>query len=244
MININIHGSCVSRDIFRFDKNEQFRILNYIGRNSIISLQYPKIYLEDFENINDYRKLTWEQRMIYFDCKKMAKQIIIKECDYLLIDLIDERFGILESELGSLTYSQVLQRSEYISKFVPYKIKSVNFSSEEFYNAYKMYSLFLREHFNVENIIIHEAYPVSIYMGVDNELHFFDSKELEKNKRLYPLLEKGYELLEEFLPEAKILRMPHNTIADEQHMWGKATVHYIENYYTEMISKIIDFCHD
>lgn len=238
MIKVNIHGSCVSRDIFRFDSNEQFKVMNYIGRNSIVSLSYPPVDLCDFRTVADSYKLAWEQRMIYYDCKKIVMDKIVSDCDYLIIDLIDERFGILESDLGLLTYSQVLQRSEYIKELVPYRIRDVKPDTDEFYNAYKNYALYLKKHFDVHKIIIHEAYPVSIYLGADNKLYLFDSNEINKNKKICSKLKKGYELLETFLPESHILRMPHDTMAFEKHMWGKAAVHYVDDYYIEMLSQI------
>lgn len=238
MIKINIHGSCVSRDIFRFDQNELYKIINYIGRNSIISLSYPPVNLNVFENVIDSRRLAWEERMIYYDSKKLAFDKIVDGCDYLLIDLIDERFGILESDVGCLTYSQVLQRSEHMKSLYPYKIRDIHYDTKEFYDAYNKYALFLREHFNVNKIIIHEAYPVSVYLGKDQALHSFNSEELKKNDKLCIKIKRGYELLETFLPEAQVLQMPCNTIAFEEHMWGKSTVHYTYTYYMEMLKKI------
>lgn len=241
MIKISIHGSCVSRDIFRFDKHEQFKVVNYIGRNSIISSSYPPVSSEVFNAVTDSHKLPWEERMIYFDYKKTAlDKLVADECDYLVIDLIDERFGILESDKGCLTYSQVLQRSSHLGELGSYKIRDVKENTDEFYDAYKRYATFLREHFDVNRIIIHEAYPVLNYISNDNQLTLFDSDEIGKSKRLCQKIRRGYELLYELLPEAKVLRMPPNTIAYENHAWGKAPVHYVDDYYIYMLSQIDD----
>lgn len=239
MVKISIHGSCVSRDIFRFDSKNDFEVVNYIGRNSIISLSYPSVALPAFEKIGNGQELNWDERMIYYDCKKIALDKIVTDgCDYLIIDLIDERFGILESDKGCLTYSQVLQRSEHINEVGTYFIKDVKEDSEEFYNAYKKYALWLRDNFEVDRIIIHEVYPVLTYLGNDNNLHVFDSNDIRKCKSLCSRIEKGYKLLESFLPEAEVLRMPYNVMAFENHKWGKATVHYVDDYYIEMLSRI------
>lgn len=139
MVKISIHGSCVSRDIFRFDSKNDFEVVNYIGRNSIISLSYPSVALPAFEKIGNGQELNWDERMIYYDCKKIALDKIVTDgCDYLIIDLIDERFGILESDKGCLTYSQVLQRSEHINEVGTYFIKDVKEDSEEFWSCVKI----------------------------------------------------------------------------------------------------------
>lgn len=44
MISVNIFGSCVSRDIFRFDKDKSFEIPLYIARTSIVSALQRKIW--------------------------------------------------------------------------------------------------------------------------------------------------------------------------------------------------------
>lgn len=241
MIKINIHGSCVSRDIFRFDQNEHFKIMNYVGRNSIVSMSFPPVDLKDLNEVTDACKLVWEERMIYYDFKKKAlEKIVSNNCDYLIIDLIDERFGILECDMGCLTYSQVLQRSKYLDKLSPYKIKDIKENTEFFYNAYKNYAMFLRENFDVNKIIIHEAYPVLNYLGDDNELHLFEADEIQKSNRICSKIKKGYELLETFLPEAKVIKMPPNTIAFENHAWGKASVHYVDEYYASKLEEIIE----
>lgn len=241
MIKISIHGSCVSRDIFRFDEKEQFKVINYIGRNSIISSSYPPVSLDTFNDVTDIKKLHWEERMIYFDYKKTAlDKLEADECDYLVIDLIDERFGLLESDKGCLTYSQVLQRSSHLSELGSYKIRDVKENTDEFYEAYKRYATYLREHFDVNRIIIHEAYPVLSYISSDNELTLFDSDEMGKTRKLCQKIRRGYELLEALLPEARVLRMPPNTIAYEKHAWGKAPVHYVDDYYIYMLKQIND----
>lgn len=58
MVKISIHGSCVSRDIFRFDSKNDFEVVNYIGRNSIISLSYPSVALPVFEKIGNVQELN------------------------------------------------------------------------------------------------------------------------------------------------------------------------------------------
>lgn len=177
--------------------------------------------------------------MIYYDCKKIALDKIVTDgCDYLIIDLIDERFGIMESDKGCLTYSQGLLRSEHINEVGTYFVKDVKEDTEEFYVAYKKYALWLRDNFEVDKIIINEAYPVITYLGNDNNLHVFDPNEICKCKRLCSRIEKGYKLLESFLPEAEVLRMPYNVMAYENHKWGKAIFHYVDDYYIEMLSRI------
>lgn len=240
MTKINIHGSCVTRDIFRFDNEQHFKVVNYIGRNSIISLSYPSVDLSSFNTVKDVRKLTWEERMIYYDCNKSAlKKIVSDDCDYLIIDLIDERFGIIESEKGNLTYSQVLQRSKQLNELSPYKVIDIKEDTDFFYNAYRDYAMFLREKFDVKRIIIHEVYPVLNYLGNDNKLHLFDENEIKKSKRVCSKIRKGYELLQTFLPEATVLKMPPNTIAYENHAWGKASVHFTDDYYVEKLTEIV-----
>ena len=48
--------------------------------------------------------------------------------------------------------------------------------------------------------------------GDDNELHLFEADEIQKSNRICSKIKKGYELLETFLPEAKVIKMPEERI--------------------------------
>ena len=65
-ITVDIHGSCVSWDVF--SDQVFFQVGTYIGRNTIMSATYPKII--DGFNDSSNNNSPWEQRMLDIDFSK------------------------------------------------------------------------------------------------------------------------------------------------------------------------------
>ena len=71
MVSVFIHGSCVSRGVFDYAKaggsEKNFKVIEYIAKNSIFSLWGNPTPLK-FEDLNaDLKKVDWNTRMVYYD---------------------------------------------------------------------------------------------------------------------------------------------------------------------------------
>lgn len=237
-ITINIWGSCMSRDIFRF--GDAFDVGTYIGRCSFKSMLYPK-YENGFEDKSDANH-GWEKRMLDYDFKKESLNVLLNnKSDYLVIDLIDELFDLIKLRIKDqeyvVTYSQVMQRSSFRETFELKNediemIRFPSFSTDELLSMIKQFADRIKEVYPVDRIIINEAYPSIYYIDKSGETRIFDKQRIIGAMENTKKLSFYYSVLEQELLGCHIIKKPSNIKADEQHSWGLATTH-LENAFYE-----------
>ncbi|WP_162613480.1 DUF6270 domain-containing protein [Blautia sp. An46] len=243
---IDIHGSCVSRDVFR--DQDDIKVKTYIARNSIMSTQYPLVR-EKFTDTSSNNS-PWEKRMLDIDfSKSLFKHLADNHGDYLMIDLIDEIFELIkvrtfDGKESAVTNSQVLKRSDYM-KILGIKnieiINTRNFHFSKIIDAIKNYCKNIIDIYGEEHIIINEAYPVEKMIDKDSNVKFFDEERRNNVKRNRYKLELYYALLEYEMPKAFVIKMPKDIYADENHRWGKATTHFEERFYSDVYEQTLKF---
>ena len=103
---INIHGSCISRDVFEFITDEPIRFKEYIARHSMISAVSNSLnFNEEQINISNLES-KFQRRMVLNDLNKtLFEKIRNNKSDYMLIELLEERFSILDTNNSFITYS-------------------------------------------------------------------------------------------------------------------------------------------
>src|SRR5699024_1661159 len=95
-------GSCISRDPFELDSNNH-DVSYYASRSSLISSAHDKSLSElktkEFKN-------HFKNRIVNDDFKKNFKSYAkVPQSDGLIIDLIQERYGVMSCNGGYYTYS-------------------------------------------------------------------------------------------------------------------------------------------
>lgn len=111
-IPISIYGSCVTRDILEFETKKRLDLRSYFARQSIVSaVSSPvKCKLEEINLASSFQK-----KQVYYDLSKTCFQELSHDgSDFLIIDLIDERFSLLEYQNSIITKSTYLVESKYI----------------------------------------------------------------------------------------------------------------------------------
>ena len=100
MKKVIILGSCVSRDIFRFCNQEEFKIVDYYARTSLASLATePALDKEILRNIAS----PFQRRVVWYDMEKTFWKIFDNvEFDILLIDFIDDRFNFYKMKENAI----------------------------------------------------------------------------------------------------------------------------------------------
>ncbi len=240
---VDIHGSCVSRDVFR--NQNALKVGKYIGRCSIISTQYPKIMDAFYDN--SANNSTWEKRMLTIDFSKTIFEELKKSHgDYIMIDLIDEIFELIKIKVGdtesAVTYSQVLRRSDFQEQLHMQEIELINtrrFENSKIIDAIRNYADEIKQIYRPEQIIINEAYPVKFFYDKHGKICEFDQERQMNVKRNFYKLKLYYSLLENELWGCYIIRMPPDIRADELHQWGIATTHFETKFYTNVYEKVL-----
>ncbi|GIO26924.1 DUF6270 domain-containing protein [Ornithinibacillus bavariensis] len=216
----DILGSCVTRDAF-LSKEE---INKYFARSSIVSIYSPPINIEKVD-LNS----RFQSRMVNYDLtKEFRKYVRNFSSDFLIIDLIDERFRILKNSEGSY-----LTRSTEFLKTELHKDISLIPQEKTFELWKEKADLFiedLKKYIGENRVIIHKAFWSSTYISNNLELIPFEhNNHIEANK----ILNLMYAYLEYKLPQAKVIELQDYLVADESHKWGLSNFHYQPLYYAQ-----------
>ena len=250
-IPISIFGSCVSRDLFEYDRSKRLFLKTYIARQSIVSAISTPISIEK-EDIN--LASNFQRQCVYNDFKKNTMELFRKDgSKYLLIDLIDERFKLAvyadkNGEKSLVTYSTYLQESQYIKSPKLLEKKKNIFNGKKYYINDIPLDEYLEEFckrissiYSEENVIIHKCRMSQFYIDKNNQIRKFDKNYLFYNKMTNELLDYMYDYLECRMPKAMIINISDEYCADENHKWGLSPMHYQKEYYIKVLHEIENY---
>jgi hypothetical protein len=225
---VDIHGSCVSRDILNYDYNNDLILGKYLARSSFVSTVAEPFPEEIDLNINS----PWQKRTVEIDLKKeLFKQLYEDKANYLLIDFIDERLALMKYKNSIITISDELKNSNFKDFFKGENINKFNLEKSIWKRSMKEYLEKLLKIYKEEKIIIHETYFVDSYITKNGKIKSFNENQIAYNKKINALLEEYYNHIKTKLPDANVINIIENyNLAYEDHIWGNQPVHYVDSY--------------
>lgn len=231
---INIFGSCVSRDILEYSK-KNFSVGEYIARESIVSfLSVPVCFEEEKIQLSS----TFKKKQLIQDLQKSGiEHLKSNPNDFLIIDFIEERFNI-----GKINRSYITISSEFVEskiykekefKVYPKKIwhNQVYFRFKNMEKYIHYFAQTLLSIYAQKQLIIHEVYMADQYIDEKGNVCTFTKNYLSYNKRINQILKYMYTCLKAELPDAHIISLKNNYVADKMHKWGLAPMHFQQEYY-------------
>lgn len=233
---VDIWGSCVSRDIF---KNNNDVVLNYIARQSIISSLQKFAYIDDSEIVNSSK---FKLSMILSDINKTAyDKLSMNHASFILIDFVDERFPLLKYNSTYITKS-----NELCESFA--KVNSYDSLDRTYNNGILMFNNIPVENYVAEfakkiikiygnRIILHKVFLSDVYLNAKSELSYFDTNVIENNQKINRILSLYYEFMEKNIPNLYVVQATEYP-AFENHKWGLSPMHFVEEYYREIMKQI------
>ncbi len=234
---IGIWGSCVTRDIFEIATipDDQRPDLSYHARSAWASqasrpldpAPYPVPQRDGFGF-----------RMVREDAvKSILDELVAAAPDIVILDLIDERFDVVEHEGSWFTVNDYVERLELEETLREGATEQVPFSSERrdelFTEGARTLVPKILDALPGVPIVLHQAWWTA--RSADPERPFYASAPIHidwVNQRL----ERHYrDLREEFGDRVLILEPDPDTflIGDPDHKWGLASFHYTPAYYEE-----------
>lgn len=205
---------------------------NYIARQSIISCVSEPIpvAMEDIHLASD-----WQKRIVYADMNKQFPSFLGEtEFEYLLIDLIDERFGVLSQKECFITASAPYMNSGLNDKLElqPVPLKA---NREKYRLACEQFVEIIAPYLEKKAVILHCAYWAENYWK-GGELHPMDR--LDKTKFNNELLQEKYSVLSECAGPGMLMLPYIEPVAWAEHKWGLAAFHYVEEYYVARFQQL------
>lgn len=215
------------------------QLATYIARQSMISAVAPPIGFqkEEIALSSNFRK-----NMVMHDFSKDAFELFRTDgSEYLMIDLIDERFRIAEFRGSVITASNEFAEcgiaAEQELKFLRKKLDDQDLLEkvDEFCERIKAI-------YPEEKIIIHRGRFLNRYISKEG----ISSTRFPLNVRGYSakmnaLLDGLYARVLKNMPGAFLVDICADYQCDENHKWGLNPIHYEPAYYEEVIRRVQEY---
>lgn len=191
-------------------------------------------------------KSAFQKNMVIMDLNKTAfKKLTINKSDFLLIDLIDERFSLIKYKSSFCTGSN--EFNEGMPKlFKIFGAEHKLIKNGELYignikadNMIDKFCVNIQQIYNPKHIILHKAKMTNLYIALDGHIKKFSKNYLKNNEKLNAILDYMYSRIEKNLPGINVIDEMEGTVASEKHKWGLAPMHYEEDYYYRVLTKIL-----
>lgn len=227
--NFSIFGSCVTRDAFGFGAESEL-VKGYSARSIVASAVSAKVELPNLSDDIETKLNPFEFRMIRNDFSKTWLDVIsTPESSSIIIDLIEERFSLVDTGQGLVTESSQFVKAGLGSYYPDATIVSINLRDEIDRKSLLKFSKIVCS--LKKKVYIHRALWATSYIE-NGERSEFEKKDYYA--RMNRQLVWRYDLLQEIMPSSVAIEIPEEfRVADAGHRWGLAPFHYIPRYYYE-----------
>lgn len=239
---VSIWGSCVSRDVLEFQEKDRhvLQLKTYIARQSLVSAVSKPITVPAEIRLSS----AFQRRMVQYDLEKNGFQLLQSDgSQYLILDLIDERFDLIAVDGSYATLSneaitsgiwgENFQRVYKRRTLQGYEVEDVALESyvERFANE-------LRKIYDPSHIILHKARMSNFYKNRQGQVKEFPRNHLRNNARINQMLIYMENKLIACLPGIHVIDLSKDFCADEKHKWGLSPMHYQEEYYKHVLHEL------
>lgn len=222
---IFILGSCVTRDAFHSRVNEGFDLRGYQARYSLARIPFfelnPPVELIEKNLSSSFQQNMLKNELSNNICKTLKKT----DFDYLIVDYIDERFGLISYLQTYVTNSTEFKRA----KLIEYKSKkTITYLDDEFYQFWEDGLVELIKNVGSKKIVINNVF----WANKNNVGELFEG-EIEYNN----ILRRLYSITEKYINKSQFVNYPSDIlISDINHKWGVAPYHYTSEVYNYLKS--------
>lgn len=219
-----IFGSCVSRDLARIDSG-RFVVGYYLARQSWISAYSPPRRAPKHDLVSPFQR-----RMVDGDFGSLGARLLRgggpSEHDLVLIDLVDERVGVVPYQGSWVTWSGEMRRSGALP--ATSRRQLVSFGTDQHFDLWRDAAQRAREDLDAvmdRVVVLNARFTDETREGGAVEPSGGDSAAVWNSRyaRYYNHLRGlGFLVIEQ---EAQ------HSVSTEAHKWGPAPFHYVDEAY-------------
>ena len=238
-MHVAIFGSCVTRDLF---ENGALRpaLAHYASRSSIISVVADPVALEERDVPLDS---AYQRRAVLADFNKtFFPDLRALDPDWVVVDLIDERFNVLRTGASFVTESSAFASAGLRSaeRFGFSTVRRLTGEADElFARAAPTFVERLTEIVPPERVILHRGLWLTSFRRGD-AVEDFPEPRLSYARHNNEALGRQYDLLAELFGGAatEVGPDPERDRADVDHRWALEPFHYEQAYNEAAITTI------
>lgn len=228
-MNVLIIGSCVTRDAFTLDLlKSEFKIAKYYARTTLARFD-AGIVVFDESDIDI--KSNFQKRMIVNDASNKLfielQSIDFRAVDLVIIDLVDDRFGLIAYGDAFLTNSDELRAARIFNTKAAVKLAP---NEDEYSRRWEEGLVELLKYVPKEKIIINNVHWAS---ETDSGESISSPERIAFCENV---INRLYSVAEKHIPTDNFVNYPVGIfLADGAHKWGKAPFHYVRPVYDYFI---------
>lgn len=225
-----ILGSCATRDAVEF-AGEGLELAGYVARTSLASAfqerKAPKGLLRFLDRIDS----SFQRRMVKMDLLKLTEGALRSaEFDYLLLDLVDERFNLTKISSDVCMPSLFTLSAEFYKAYGA-KGEIVHSASREHWDYWRTGVDRLLEICPSERVILNKVlWAERASDGRDLTLQWDVTGANRWLGQMYAYLEMKKSI--------RAIDYGSGFLADPDHCWGLAPFHYTQDLYREAIASV------
>lgn len=234
-LNYFILGSCVSRDVFTPNRRDDIESSGYYPRTS-----FARLALDEVNTIPVLDSLSspFQRKIVQQDMRlDVLESLNDTKFDFILIDLIDERYGLVEYGNTYITNSFELNQSGILGDIS--KLNTIKVDSEEFYELWKKgFEIFIKYCVNnnlKDKIVVNKVFWADSFES-GQSIPNFDTQKIRLNNSV---LDRFYKLMANYLVESQFIEYPEDfVVAKADHKWGVMPFHYVDDFYNYSYIKL------
>ncbi|GAA6527753.1 DUF6270 domain-containing protein [Intrasporangium sp. DVR] len=236
MIRTFIYGSCVSRDTFEFLDPNEFTLLRYVARSSLVSACSPPgpDPLPAEHNLSPF-----QLRQVHTDTASALPPLLrdlAGKIDLLLWDLVDERLGFFEDGEGHVVTDSVELRKAGIQGVLA-RFQHFAFGTsphlERFRSTLPRWREFLDDARLINRVAVLAPPWAETDVNGEDAPPSFGMTGAEGNRLLKPYYDAVSELV-----GVPLLGRGIQTHTDQAHKWGPAPFHYSATAYHSLVVEL------
>jgi hypothetical protein len=232
-----IYGSCVSRDTFEHLDPEQFELVEYVARQSVLSAYTKPVELMAPPTL----KSRFQQRMITGDFSSSLRSQMATHgsaTDFVLVDLTDERLGAYLLPDGSIVTRSVELIESGGEQYLPQGTQHIAFGTQQHFDYWTTAMQSVGEHMRgqmSQATIVLLDIPWAEWSETGAQTPgSFGMQAAEAN----PIFRSYAQAAAQTLGAHVISMEPSEVVSSPDHPWGDAPFHYAEKVYVEIVKRL------
>ena len=234
---LGIFGSCVTRDLFE-DPVLRSSLARYTSRSSLISVVAEPVAL-DAQRVR--LDSAFQRRCVLEDFdKRFFSELERERLDWLVVDLIDERFDVLRTPSSYVTCSSAYQGAGLEQDDGFERIRRLTGEAAALLeDAAAMFAERVTGVLAAERVIVHRARWLTRFRD-GRAVHAFPADRIDFAEHHNTALDHGYDALERHLGgRAAVISLDDGRfVADAGHRWALEPYHYEPDYNAAALARL------
>ena len=234
---LGIFGSCVTRDLFE-DPALRPALVRYASRSSLISAVAAPVAL-DVDRVR--LDSAFQRRCVIEDFgKSFLAGLAHDRLDWLVVDLVDERFDVLRKPGSFVTCSSAYRNAGLEQDDGFARVRRLTGEAAQLVErAARDFAERVTDAVPSDRVIVHRARWMTRYRDGE-ELHEFPAQRADFVAHNNAALDHAYDVLQEHLGKrAKTIALDHaRHAADARHRWGIEPYHYDARYNAAALDRL------